>query len=152
MQLIAAEEHVVVSTLARLETLVQVQARAAGGLLTRPAARSLIDRLEKLLRQAPYEVVRAPTAVVDVAEEQVRTLPRDAYCPTLDRLHLAVMKSLDLRRLLTNDDAQAALVEQVARHLEQLGHRRAEEVRTLHPHAERRRSWGEARVERSAGR
>lgn len=107
MQLIAAEEHVVVSTLARLETLVQVHARAAGGLLTRPAARSLIDRLEKLLRQAPYEVVRAPTAVVDVAEGQARTLPRDAYCPTLDRLHLAVMKSLDLRRLLTNDDAQA---------------------------------------------
>ena len=107
MQLIAAEEHVVVSTLARLETLVQVHARAVGGLLTRPAARSLVHRLEKLLRQAPYEVVRAPTAVVDVAEGQVRTLPRDAYCPTLDRLHLAVMKSLDLRRLLTNDDAQA---------------------------------------------
>ena len=51
--------------------------------------------------------MRAPTAVVDVAEGQARTLPRDAYCPTLDRLHLAVMKSLDLRRLLTNDDAQA---------------------------------------------
>jgi len=107
MQLVAAEEHVVVSTLARLETLVQVQARAAAGLLTRPAARSLVARLEALLGQTPYEVVRAPAEVVDVAEGQVRPLPREAYCPTLDRLHLAVMKSLDLRRLLTNDDAQA---------------------------------------------
>src|SRR5947208_12006346 len=47
-------------------------------------------------------------------------------------------------------DAEPALAEQVARHLEQLGHRRAEEVRTPHAHAERLRPWGEARVERSA--
>jgi predicted nucleic acid-binding protein len=107
MQLVAAEEHVVVSTLARLETLVQIHARGVGGLLTRAGARSLIDRLEGLLRQEPYELVRTPPEVVEAAEGQVRALPRDAYCPTLDRLHLAVMKALDLRRLLTNDDAQA---------------------------------------------
>ena len=106
MQLIAAEEHVVVSTLARLETLVQVHARAAGGLLTRPAARSLIDRLEKLLRQARYEVVRA-----DGRRRRGRRAGPDAPARRLlsdaGPSHLAVMKSLDLRRLLTNDDAQA---------------------------------------------
>jgi hypothetical protein len=37
----------------------------------------------------------------------VRSLPKDRYCPTLDRLHLAVMQALGFRRLLTNDDAQA---------------------------------------------
>jgi hypothetical protein len=44
---------------------------------------------------------------VDVAEEHLRSLPREAHCLTLDRLHLAVMRSLDVRRLLTNDAAQA---------------------------------------------
>lgn len=67
----------------------------------------LARRLDALLRQVPYEVVRAPAEVVDLAEEQVKTFPRHSYCPTLDRLHLAAMKSLDVRRLLTNDDAQA---------------------------------------------
>jgi predicted nucleic acid-binding protein len=107
MQLVSAEEHVVVSTLARLETVVQIHARAVGGFLTRPAARSLVARLETVLRQVPYDVVRMPAEVVDLAEAQVRPLARDAYCPTLDRLHLAVMKALDVQRLLTNDDAQA---------------------------------------------
>ena len=107
MRLVAAEEHVVVSTLARLETLVQIYARGAGGLLEGTAVRSLVARLEAVLRQAPYEVVRTPAEVVDVAERHLRSLPREAHCPTLDRLHLAVMRSLDVRRLLTNDDAQA---------------------------------------------
>jgi predicted nucleic acid-binding protein len=107
MQLVSAEEHVVVSTLARLETVAQIHARAVGGFLTRPAARSLVARLETVLRQVPYDVVRMPAEVVDLAEAQVRPLARDAYCPTLDRLHLAVMKALDVQRLLTNDDAQA---------------------------------------------
>ena len=47
------------------------------------------------------------TLYLDVAEEHLRRLPRGAPCPTLDRLHLASMEALNLRRLLTNDDAQA---------------------------------------------
>jgi len=107
MQILAAEEHVVVSSLARLEALVHIHARTAGGLLSSAAARSLIERLEALFRQEPYEVVRIASDVVELAEGQVRRLPRRAYCATLDRLHLAVMKSLDVTRVLTNDDAQA---------------------------------------------
>lgn len=107
MQLVAAEEHVVVSTLACLETLVQIHARRSGGLLREAAARALVARLDTVLRQIPYEVVRTPAEMVDVAEAHLRSLPREAHCPTLDRLHLAVMKSLDVRRLLTNDQAQA---------------------------------------------
>ena len=107
MRLVAAEEHVVVSTLARLETLVQIQARRAGGLLRETAASALVARLDTVFRQTPYEIVRTPAEMVDVAEAHLRSLPREAHCPTLDRLHLAVMKSLDVRRLLTNDQAQA---------------------------------------------
>lgn len=107
MQLVAAEEHVVVSSLARLETVVQIHARLCGGLLSRPAGRQLIRRLDELLRRTPYDVVRVPLSALDLAEKQVRPPQREAYCPTLDRLHLAVMRALDVRRLLTNDDAQA---------------------------------------------
>jgi uncharacterized protein with PIN domain len=106
-QIVAQEDHVVVSTLARLETIVQMHARVSGGLLPRATARSLLVRMERLLGQAPYELVRAPTDLVDQAADQIRLLPKDGYCPTLDRLHLAVMQAFDLTRLLTNDDAQA---------------------------------------------
>jgi predicted nucleic acid-binding protein len=107
MQLVAAEEHVVVSTLARLEALVQIHARRSGGLLRGPVAGALVARLDTVLRQTPYEVVRTPSEMVDAAEAHLRSLPREAHCLTLDRLHLAVMKSLDVNRLLTNDPAQA---------------------------------------------
>ena len=107
MQLIAAEQQVVVSTLARLETFVQIHGRGSGGLLKPAAVRSLVARLEALLGQDPYEMVHTPPTVIDVAEEHLRRLPREAHCPTLDRLHLASMEAFNLRRLLTNDDAQA---------------------------------------------
>ncbi len=48
-----------------------------------------------------------PAEITDLAQRQVHSLARDASCPTLDRLHLAAMQSLELRHLLTNDDAQA---------------------------------------------
>jgi hypothetical protein len=104
--IVSTEDHVVVSTLARLETVVQIHARSAGGLLARPAARRLMSRLDDILRRAPYEVVHVPAGFLETAEGQARPFPR-AYCPTLDRLHLAVMKGLALDRLLTNDVAQA---------------------------------------------
>ena len=107
MQLIAAEDHVVVSTLAHLEALVQLHARIVGGLLSKARARALAGRLDGILRQRPYELVDTPSNVVELAEDQVKRFPREAHCPTLDRLHLGVMRSLELTRLLTNDDAQA---------------------------------------------
>jgi predicted nucleic acid-binding protein len=107
LRLVATEDEVVVSNLARLEACVQIHARTAGGGLTRAAARALIARLATLLGQAPYELVRVPAGIIERADAQVRSLSKDAYCPTLDRLHLAVMQDLDIRRVLTNDDAQA---------------------------------------------
>jgi len=52
--------------------------------------------------------VPCPPGVIEVAEAQVRPLVRAAYCRTLDRLHLATMETMGLRRLLTNDAVQAA--------------------------------------------
>jgi predicted nucleic acid-binding protein len=107
MQLISAEEEVVVSTLARVETTVQVHARVAGGHMPRAAGRLLLKRLDSLLHWAPYSVAREPADFLEVAEAQARALSREGYCPSLDRLHLAVMQALGVTRLFTNDDAQA---------------------------------------------
>jgi predicted nucleic acid-binding protein len=106
-ELVEAEEHVVVSSLAKLEAACQVHWRVAGGHLKRVGAKTLLARMDSMLSQAPYDLVRAPAEIVDAAQRQARSLPKDGYCPTLDRLHLAVMQTLGFNRLLTNDDAQA---------------------------------------------
>jgi predicted nucleic acid-binding protein len=104
---ISAESRVVVSSLARLEMLSQIHGRVAGGLLSAPRAKRLLQRVEAVLKMAPYEPAPCPADLVEVAEAQMQPFPQSVYCRTLDRLHLAAMEALGLRRLLTNDDTQA---------------------------------------------
>lgn len=106
--LISAEPRVLVSALARLETLSHVHARVTGGLLSAPRARRLRERIDAVLKLAPYEQVACPADIVDIAESQIDVGIRSGYCRTLDRLHLATMQALGVRRLLTNDAVQAA--------------------------------------------
>lgn len=105
--LIDVEARVEVSDLARLEAIVQIEGRAAGGSLTRRQSKQLIDRLDAILARSPMARVADPRDVLAVAEKQVRRGPKTVHCPTLDRLHLAIMEALGVTRLLTNDDAQA---------------------------------------------
>ena len=105
--LVAAEPRVVVSSLARLEALVQIQGRAAGGLLTVRSAATLARLLDQTLASAPFDLVTTPAGIDGVAAGQLFPLGRTVHCRTLDRLHLAAMQALRLRRLLTNDDSQA---------------------------------------------
>jgi len=106
LALCAAEKQVVVSALTKLETTVQIGARLAGGTLTRSGAVGLLRRLDALLAMEPYETAMFPSTAVELAAKQVRLDPRSAHCRTLDRLHLAVMEAMGLRRILTNDEAQ----------------------------------------------
>jgi predicted nucleic acid-binding protein len=105
--LIAAEARVAVSSLARLEAAVQIQGRVAGGSLTPRQGKQLLEKLTGIISRQPLELVADPPDVFAVAEKQVRDAPKPAHCPTLDRLHLAIMEALGFRRVLTNDDAQA---------------------------------------------
>jgi predicted nucleic acid-binding protein len=105
--LVAAEPRVVVSSLARLEALVQIQGRSAGGLLTTRSAATLARLLDQTLESAPFDLVTTPAGIDDVAAGQLLPLGRSVHCRTLDRLHLAAMQALDVRRLLTNDEIQA---------------------------------------------
>jgi predicted nucleic acid-binding protein len=105
--IVARERQVVVTSLARLEALVQLSARAHARLLSRRAAAGLAARIDAVLRLAPYELVPTPPAAENAAEAQLQPLGRRAHCRTLDRLHLGAMQKLGLGRLLTNDQAQA---------------------------------------------
>ena len=107
LALIARESHVIVSSLARLEALVHVHGRVAAKMLAVTAARRLIERLDQVLQEEPYELVPCPPGIIEIAETQVRALVKSAHCRTLKRLHLATMQVLGVHRLLTNDDAQA---------------------------------------------
>jgi predicted nucleic acid-binding protein len=105
--LVAAEDLVVVSDLARLEATVQIRGRFAAGLLTRRGAQQLGQQLDALLVTAPLELrACAPSLIEDALAQAAAARPR-ALCRTLDRLHVAAMTGMGIGRLLTNDDAQA---------------------------------------------
>ena len=103
---ISEEDAVVVSTLAELETLVQLTALWKGGGLTRNEWRQLEAQFSVLKYQAPYEFRRLPAAVFQAALRQHRN-SGVLHCRSLDRLHLAAMEELKVSRLMTHDEAQA---------------------------------------------
>jgi predicted nucleic acid-binding protein len=108
LELIASEQKVVVSSLARLETLVQIRGREEGRFLTRKTGASLRRTLESLLTRSPFEPTDSPAHLDRIAHAQLSERGRSAHCRTLDRLHLAAMEGLGVRRLMTNDDQQGA--------------------------------------------
>jgi predicted nucleic acid-binding protein len=105
-EVIAAESRVVLSSLAKLESVVQIKARVRGGHLTKRSGRTLLARLEATVALSPFELASPPRDLALVAQAQVAA--GDVHCRTLDRLHLAAMEVLSLRRLFTNDKIQAA--------------------------------------------
>jgi predicted nucleic acid-binding protein len=113
LELIGEEDRVIVSSLAMVEALTHLHGRVAGRHLSRAAARRLARRLDSLLETDPYEQRAVPVTIYDLAVEQVATFAPSNYCRSLDRLHLAIMDALRLRRLLTNDEAQARAAEQL---------------------------------------
>jgi len=107
IELVAAESKLVVSTLTRLETLVQVRGREGGGTITRREGDRVRSKMEKLLADPPFESAGLSANVFRLAERDARAPRKMGHCRTLDRLHLATMEGLGLRRLLTNDAQQA---------------------------------------------
>lgn len=100
------EGSVVVSALTELETLVQLKAAWAGGILTRAQWRHAEARFAVLRNQPPFEFRTLPSPLFRTALRQHRN-SGEVHCRALDRLHLAAMEELGLSRLLTHDEAQA---------------------------------------------
>jgi len=107
---VAEEETVIISSLAELETEVQMKAAAAGGEIRRSQWRQFQARLLAMHNLDPFHFRHLPASVFSTALRQHRH-PQAAFCRTLDRLHLAAMEELNLTRLMTLDEAQAKAAE-----------------------------------------
>lgn len=101
------EAEVIVSALAELETAVQLRAGWLAGEYREQRYRSYVDRLNALRETDPFHFRSLAGSVFQTALRQDREAGR-LHCRTLDRLHLAAMEELGLRRLMTNDAAEAA--------------------------------------------
>lgn len=99
---IASESAVVVSSLVELETRVQLKAAHVGGDYSLPQLRRLETQLALIGNQPPYEFHALPSTLFRTALRQHRNWG-DQHCRTLDRLHLAAMEELKVRRLMTQD-------------------------------------------------
>ena len=104
--LVGNEPEVIVSSYAEFEAeQVLAALRLAGKITARQATR--IGRvLEDFRGMEPFQHRALPHDLARIARQQVLRSP--VYCRTADRLHLAAMEALGLRRLLTHDDQQAA--------------------------------------------
>lgn len=100
------EASVIISTLTELETLVQLKAAWAGGILTRAQWRHAEARFAVLRNEPPFEFRALSSALFRTALRQHRN-SGDVHCRALDRLHLAAMEELGVKRLMTHDETQA---------------------------------------------
>jgi len=107
---IAAEDRVVVSVLTELETEVQLRAKWLGGAITKARYESYRIALGSFRETSPFDFRDLPGSVFNRAIQQ-HVSGAKFHCRSLDRLHLAAMKELGVRRLLTNDMKQSASAE-----------------------------------------
>ena len=104
---VAREVDVIVSPLTELETAIQLRAGWLSGEYGETRYRAYIGRFTAFREMDPFRFRPLPGSVFSTALRQDRGARR-VHCRTLDRLHLAAMEELGLRRLMTNDVAEAA--------------------------------------------
>lgn len=104
---IEVEDRVVVSSLTELETEVQLRAKWLGGAFTKTRYYDYRAALTSFRETAPFDFRQLPGTIFGRALDQHNARDK-LHCRSLDRLHLAAMAELGIRRLLTNDVKQAA--------------------------------------------
>jgi predicted nucleic acid-binding protein len=105
-QAVAREDDVVISSLTELESTVQLTAGWRGGEYRERRYRAYLAQLEAFRAMDPFRFRSLPGTIFQTALRQHRAA-RNVHCRSLDRLHLAAMEELELRRLMTNDATQA---------------------------------------------
>ena len=103
---VARESEVVVSALGEVETAVQLRAGWLAGEYRERPYRAYVSRLNVFRKTDPFRFRPLAGSLFQTALRQAREARR-VHCRTLDRLHLAAMEELGLRRLMTTDTAQA---------------------------------------------
>ena len=104
---VTREPAVVVSALAELETAGQLRAGWLAGRYREARYRSYVSRLGSFRDIDPFQFRPLAGVLFRTALRQDRDAGQ-VHCRTLDRLHLAAMEELGLRRLMTTDRPQAA--------------------------------------------
>lgn len=103
--LVGNEPMVVVSSYAEFEAEQVLLALRLGGKITARQEARIGRVLAGFRGMEPFHHRALPYDMARIARQQV--LGSSVYCRTADRLHLAAMAALGLRRLFTNDEAQA---------------------------------------------
>jgi predicted nucleic acid-binding protein len=103
---VAAEDVVIISSLTELETEIQLKAAWLAGRYRAGRWRRFREKLTEFRQTEPFQFHRLGAPVFEAALRQHRAGGR-IHCRTLDRLHLAAMEELRVRRLMTNDASQA---------------------------------------------
>lgn len=102
---IVREEGVIVSKLAELEALVQFRALRLSGTVRKAHALKLRSRLEETMDCAPFIKRHLPATIFAAALRQQEA--SFIHCRSLDRIHLAAMAELGIKRLMTHDERQS---------------------------------------------
>ena len=104
---VARESEVVISDFTELEAAVQLRAGWLAGEYRERRYRSYLRQLNAFRGIDPFRFRSLPGSLFQTATRQDRNTAR-VHCRTLDRLHLAAVEVLGLRRLMTHDIAEAA--------------------------------------------
>jgi len=93
------ETEVVVSDITELEAHVRLHGMKMGGILRANVFLRANDRMEELFNTPPFRRIRLSRNLFQTALAQHRQA--SVHCRSLDRLHLAAMGELGVRRLMT---------------------------------------------------
>jgi predicted nucleic acid-binding protein len=118
-RVISQETGVLVTTLGELEARVQLRGLALGGTIRKSRLEHLIQRLCYHLASEPFVLRKLSGGIFDCALEQ--TNASSVHCRSLDRLHLAAMAELGVKRLMTHDGRQAEAARELGYEVEMPG-------------------------------
>ena len=104
---VASEPEVIISVLAELEAMVHLRAGWRAGEYREQRYRAYLRQLSAFRDIDPFRFRPLAGSVFQTAMRQDRRAGR-VHCRTLDRLHLAAIEDLGIRRLMTNDASEAA--------------------------------------------
>ncbi len=106
-RVVLSESEAVVSPLSELETLIQLRGMWLGGELSLLQQNQVLARFHAMRQEAPFVFLQVPGTLFTTALRQHQAAGK-IHCRGFDRLHLAAMEELAIKRLMTNDDSQAA--------------------------------------------
>jgi predicted nucleic acid-binding protein len=105
---VESEDAIVISMLTQLETETQLRAALLGGRLTKYRYRKVFADYEEAVTMSPFLLRALPGSVFTTAVRIHRDHP-ELHCRSLDRLQIAAMNELGIKRLMCHDTRLCAV-------------------------------------------